>query len=427
MRVDWGKRRRTKLWNRIRFVTARNYRAKSLVRSSSGSVPGATSLSSEPRNTLGEFRSNLLDEVGSLNVSHGNSGVQNMRMTFASFIETKFIPEHVAFKTRAGQTHYQAILKHLMTPELVSRIFTVGRTAVKTRLTAVPDWPYLDALRLCDLTADHVRRLIHAADLAGYSSQTIKHIKNVFCAIVSHAQREGCFHGPNPASLVKLRKIEHQNNQSITFQEAKAILELLRQPTKMVALFTITTGMTVKEICDLQWKYVNIGKADRYVEGENIPALSLSVRTPYNPMALGDSRSSSRNRIIEIKEPLLSALYDLSRQNPQCTANPRFVISNDNEKVTVSRSCTSELKGVGRALGIPWLNWQVLRRFRTSVIGEFLPGLNVPSIAESTLISTHAPESAEVSAAYRSVWGNQNDFGGTRRQAFCFGERVREP
>jgi integrase len=350
-----------------------------------------------------------------------------MRMTFASFIETKFIPEHVAFKTRAGQTHYQAILKHLMTPELVSRIFTVGRTAVKTRLTAVPYWPYLDALRLCDLTADHVRRLIQAADLAGYSSQTVKHIKNVFCAIVSHAQREGCFHGPNPASLVKLPKIEHQNNQSITFQEAKAILELLRQPAKMVVLFTITTGMTVKEICDLQWKYVNIGKADRYVDGENIPALSLSVRTPWNPMALGDSRSSSRNRIIEIKEPLLSALYDLSRPNPQCTANPRFVISNVNEKVEISRSCTCELKRVGRALGIPWLNWQVLRRFRTSVIGEFLPRLNVPSIAESTLISTHAPESADVSAAYRSVWANQNDFGGTRRRPFCFGERVSEP
>lgn len=427
MRVDWGKRRRTKLRNRIRVVTARNYRAKSLVRANSGSTPGATSLNSEPRNTLGDFRSNLLDEVGSLNVSHGNSGIQNIWMTFASFIETKFVPEHVVFKTRAGQTHYQAILKHLMTPELVSRIFSVGRTAVKTRLTAVPDWPYLDALRLCDLTADHVRRLIHAADLAGYSSQTIKHIKNVFCAIVSHAQREGCFHGPNPASLVKLPKIEHRNNQSITFQEAKAILELLRQPAKTVAIFTLATGMTVKEICDLQWKYVNIGNSDRYVEGENIPALSLSIRTPWNTMALGDSRSSSRNRVIEIREPLLSALLDLSLPSLKCTANPRFVIPNENEKVPVSRSCTSELKRVGWALGIPWLNWQVLRRFRTSIIGEFLPRLNVPSLAESTLISTRAPEFAEGSATYRSAQPNQNDVGGIRRHAFCFGERVREP
>jgi hypothetical protein len=293
-------------------------------------------------------------------------------------------------------------------------------------MTAVPDWPYLDALRLCDLTADHVRRLIHAADLAGYSSQTIKHIKNVVFAIVSHAQSEGCFHGPNPASLVKLPKIVHRNSQSLTFQETKAILELLSQPARTVAIFTITTGMAVKEVCDLQWKYVNIGKSDRYVEGEIIPALSLRAGAPWNTMALGDSRSARKNRILEIKEPLLSALHDLSWPNPQCTANQRFVISNEKETVPVSRSCTSELKSVGRALGIPWLNWQVLRRFRTSIIGEFLPRLNAPPIAENTLISTCVPESAQVSLTYRSVRANQNDFGGIRRHAFCFGERVRE-
>jgi integrase len=427
MRVDGGKRRRTKLRSKTRLVAARNHRAKSLVRVSNGSAAGVTtSLSAEPRNTLRDFRSRLFDEVESLNAFQGNSGVQNMEMTFASFVETKFIPEHVVFKTYAGQTHYQAILKHLMTPELVSRIFALGRPAAKLRMTAVPDWPYLDALRLCDLTADHVRRLIHAADLAGYSGQTIKHIKNVFFTIVSHAQREGCFHGPNPASLVKLPKIAHRNSQSLTFQETKAILERLSQPARTVAICTITTGMAVKEICDLQWKYVNIGKSDRYVEGEIIPASSLSVRAPWNTMALGDSRSASRNRIIEIKEPLLSALHDLSWPNPQCTANPRFVISNENEKVPVSRSCTSELKRVGRALGIPWLNWQVLRRFRTSIIGEFLPRLGAPPIAESARISTRVAESAEVSPAYRSVWANRNDLGGIRRHAFCFGERVRE-
>src|SRR5437763_13132130 len=46
-----------------------------------------------------------------------NSVIQNARMTFCSFVETKFIPEHVEHKTLAGRTHYQAMLKHLIRPE----------------------------------------------------------------------------------------------------------------------------------------------------------------------------------------------------------------------------------------------------------------------------------------------------------------------
>src|SRR3954451_12421174 len=48
-----------------------------------------------------------------------NSVIQNAAMTLRSFVETKFIPEHVQHKTIAGRTHYQAMLKHLIRPETV--------------------------------------------------------------------------------------------------------------------------------------------------------------------------------------------------------------------------------------------------------------------------------------------------------------------
>src|SRR5215472_7072070 len=113
--------------------------------------------------------------------------VQDSRMTFDLFVETKFIPEHVVYKTLAGQTHYQAILKHLLKPEKVNGIFNT-RNAASARLKSMAGWPYLDGVRLCDLKADHVRRIIAASQAAGYSLQTVKHIKNVFFAIISHAQ-----------------------------------------------------------------------------------------------------------------------------------------------------------------------------------------------------------------------------------------------
>ena len=119
-----------------------------------------------------------------------NPVIQDARMTLGSFVETKFIPEHVEHKTRSGRTHYQAMLKHLLTPELVNHLFDPGKER-EARLKSVPGWPYLDAVRLCDIRPDHVRQIISSAFDRGYSTQTVKHIKNVIFAIISHAQREG--------------------------------------------------------------------------------------------------------------------------------------------------------------------------------------------------------------------------------------------
>jgi hypothetical protein len=100
-----------------------------------------------------------------------NVAIQDSRMTIEFFVESKFIPEHVEHKTCAGRTHYQAILKHLLRPETVNRVFNPQKVA-NARLKSVPDWPYLDEVRLCHIEPDHVRRLVACAFAREYSSQT---------------------------------------------------------------------------------------------------------------------------------------------------------------------------------------------------------------------------------------------------------------
>src|SRR5260370_20223857 len=46
-------------------------------------------------------------------------------MTVAHFVATRFLPDHIAIKTSPGRRHYQAILKHVLTPEEVETIFGV--------------------------------------------------------------------------------------------------------------------------------------------------------------------------------------------------------------------------------------------------------------------------------------------------------------
>ena len=49
-----------------------------------------------------------------------NSDARKGQVTFARFIETRFIPDHITHKSRAGQTHYYSILKHAVRPETVT-------------------------------------------------------------------------------------------------------------------------------------------------------------------------------------------------------------------------------------------------------------------------------------------------------------------
>ena len=60
--------------------------------------------------TLGDFFNPVISP------DHHEARVQGSSMTVALFVESKFVPEHVQYKTPAGQTHYQAILKHVITP-----------------------------------------------------------------------------------------------------------------------------------------------------------------------------------------------------------------------------------------------------------------------------------------------------------------------
>ncbi len=321
----------------------------------------------------------------SLLIPRYNSVIQDSRMTFGHFVQTKFIPEHVEHKTPTGQTHYQAILKHVLRPEAVNRVFNPGRLA-NLRLKSMPDWPYLDEIRLCNIKSDHVRQLIASAVGRGYSPQTVKHIKNVVFAIISHAQREGCFSGPNPVTQVKLPPMTPKAAHNISIDQTRAMLELMQYPEREIALITIATGMNITEICNLQWKRVNLTESASVVEGELIPPRSLAVRTQWNRSGLGDSRGS-RKKVFEMTESLFSMLEDLRCRKGSPNPDDFVLTSETGRPVLASNVRNGRLKPIGRQLGIPWLSWHVLRRAHMGLLSEFRSQLNnqMAQIAPSRL------------------------------------------
>ena len=298
-----------------------------------------------------------------------NAQLPQRVMTVAAFVENIFVPEHVATKELSGRTHFHAILKHVLVPEEVDRVFHINAERSKSKLKAIPNWPYLDNLNLQDARPDDVQRLISAALERGYSPQTVKHIRNVVGAIFTHAKKKQCLHGDNPASLVTLPGMTRKEAHVLTLAQAKELLSAMHYPEKEVALTAILTGMTVAEICGLQWKRVNLTAERADANGEKIPPGSIAVRNEWYRGELA-SVKKGRNRNLPIPDPLLPVLLGLSRPTGFVGPDDFVLVSRAGTPVNAGNLATRQLKAIGRRQEMPWLSWQVLRRTHRTLAYE---------------------------------------------------------
>ena len=291
-------------------------------------------------------------------------------MTLREFVESFFVPEHVAKKALSGRTHYQAILKHVCTPEEMNRVFQGETAKFKAKLTVVPDWPYLDHLKICECRPDDVQRLISAAQAKGYSSQTVKHIRNVVRSIFTHAKKKAWHTGDNPADLVSLPATIHKNVYTLTLAQARQVLSVLRYPEKEMALLAVLTDMNIAEICGVQWKHVNLTSEWSITDGERIPPGSIAIRKHVCHGRLDNLARKKRRRTVLIPEPLIPGLIALSKRGKFTGPDDFVLVSRSGGPIRERGIAVRRLKRIGRSLQMPWLTWQVLRRTHVSLSYE---------------------------------------------------------
>ena len=298
-----------------------------------------------------------------------NSLAQRSNMTIAEFVERKFVPEHVALKRLSGRVHYQAMLKHVLAPEEVDRVFHVNPEESRARMKAAPGWPYLGSVRLCDARAEHVERLTAAALDRGYSPQTAKHIRNVVSAIFSHAKHEQCFLGENPVRQVRMSAPILKESSALTFDQARSVLGAMEYPEKEMMLMAIFTDMNISEICGLQWKQVNLNDATCDMDGELIAPRTIAVRKQWYRCELGHIQKS-RERNLQIPPPLHLILMRI-RDRGKFTAPDDFVlVSRVGTPINEANIVSRRLKPISTKLGLPALSWQVFHRTRKVLAAE---------------------------------------------------------
>jgi site-specific recombinase XerC len=282
-------------------------------------------------------------------------------MTVAEFIERRFIPEHVASMHSAGHDYFQAMLKHVLGPEVVDRTFRVEKARSRSKLRAIPGWPYLNANRLCDVQPDHIQRIINSALESGYSTQTVTHIRNVIRKIFSHARDASCYHGENPATRVVLPDMSRKQSHVLTTEQLRQVIHNMRYPEKDVALLSILTDMNVAEIFGLQWKYVNPSEMGRVVDGEWIPPHVIAVRhlSYRNQIRIV---TDSRKREIPISELVHRVLQNIKARKQSPPKNGFVFSTRKGTPINQDNVAARRLKLIGKQLEMPWLSWNVFHR-----------------------------------------------------------------
>jgi integrase len=296
-------------------------------------------------------------------------------ISLLEFVGNKFIPEYIEQKSFAGRTHYQSMLKHILRPETIDELFNPGGAHMKSRLKVIPGWPYLDNVKVCDLREHHVRDLTMAASAHGYSAQTVTHIRNVLGVIVAHAKRERLFASDNPVYGVELPTICHKKPQDLTIAQAMAMLRMMQYPEREIALIAITTGISIQEICGLQWKHVNLTKVGADCNGETIPSGCILLKQHWNPYGIADLHSK-RIRLVEVPEALSVILLRLKQHAMSSDPNCFVLATPSGAPIRPASLRITRLKAIGRKIAIPWLSWQVVKNAHDAMVSELRTQLN---------------------------------------------------
>jgi integrase len=288
-------------------------------------------------------------------------------ITIEEFVRDCFVPEHVASKMLSGRTHYHAMLKHVLPPETVDRIFHGDTTMPRKILKAVPDWPYLGGIQLRDARPDDVQRLTSAALARGYSTQTAKHIRSVVSAIFEHARKKFLFTGDNPARLVTLPGMNRQEAHALTLAQTREVLWTMQYPEKEMLLMILLTGMNVAEICGLQWKFVNLTDGWGDADSERIAPLTIAVRNQWFRTELAPVSKKSRIRNLSIPNPLVQTLLALSRRSDFTGPDDFVLVNRAGGPIREHHIAARKLKPIGEKLHVPWLSWHVFHRTHTTL------------------------------------------------------------
>ena len=233
-----------------------------------------------PKERARDEADKILARVNGLNMR------PSLRMTIAEFVVQKFEPQVISRREAGGKKHYRYLLrKHIL--------------------------PYFGEVQLCDVGPEHVEALIAQKHLAGYSSQTLTHIKYAISSVFEHAAHLRVYLERNPARGVELPAGCAKKRPTYSSDQLSKVLLLLKSPIYEMVLLSTASSLGPAELCGIRRKHANLTGRVSEVEGEFQAPYSISVRENFYEGKRGPLKTGARRRNIPLTAKLARSLAAL--------------------------------------------------------------------------------------------------------------------
>jgi integrase len=229
----------------------------------------------------------------------------------------------------------------------------------------------------------HVTVTMSAARVAGKSSQTVKHIKNVIGAVLRHAKTLRWLTGDLATEGMRKLSVTHKERQALTWPQVVLLSQQLADPIGLLVLFLAVTGLRIGEATGLRWKYLNLESDPVLVGAEYIAARSLAVKEAYVRGRFQSPKSAKSTRYIPIPG-WLAEMLSAHRIKAEFfgSDDPVFACSNGRpldqhniakrhlKRAAVAAGMGREVVVDGEKHFVSWVSWHSLRHTNASLTDQ---------------------------------------------------------
>jgi integrase len=194
---------------------------------------------------------------------------------------------------------------------------------------------------------------------------TMIKVRDVLSSILRSAVVEG-YLTTNPLEKVNLppdRRPRRQKN-TLTPQQFGLLLEFLQEPYSTLVYVATLTGLRISELLALTWRCVkgsSISVEARFCRGDlSCPKTNASAATIEVAPEVITRINSLKNAVVSFKAGRAIRNYPAVRASGDDDLVFQSPLSGTN--LSDGNVLRRHLKPAGQKLGIPWINWQVLRR-----------------------------------------------------------------
>jgi len=247
--------------------------------------------------------------------------------------------------------------------------------------------PALGRQKLCDFSALDIQQFIGQKQRAGYSPQTLAHLRNLVSKIFGTATRWGWMNH-NPARGTELPPMERTRHARVlTPTEVRSLDRKLDDPARTIFLVGCLTGLRIGELLALQVGDVDLSRAVLHVRRDVYRGHVGSPKTPGSErqVPLTPKLVAALRHWLKVRRGLSAWLFPSATDTPFRDRNLL--------RRNVWPVCTT--------LGIPRFGWHSLRHTFSTYNGNsgvampVLQGLLGHSSVQTTMLYTHPLEDAK--------------------------------